>query len=87
MTPQRQEWDDERIDEKFREIDARHRRTQRALRNRPTKRQVNERIAALTGSATRGQIIVAAIGAAALVLAAVITGLVDLHNSVPAPTK
>ncbi len=95
MTPPRQEWDPESLDEKFAEVDAklaeldrRQGRMQRALRNRPTKRQLNERFAEVSGSATRGQIWVAAIGAAALVIAALITGLVDIFNTPPQlPTK
>jgi hypothetical protein len=87
MDPSRSKWDDDALDEKFKELDARHQRTQRALRNRPTKRQVNERFAQVTGSASRGQIWVAAIGAAAIVIAAIIAGVVDIYNAPPFPTK
>jgi hypothetical protein len=94
MDSPRRKWDDDRLDQletridrKFSEIDAQQSRFKRALRNRPTKRQINERFADLTGSASRGQIWVAAIGAAALVIAAIISGVVDVYNTPSFPTK
>lgn len=94
MDSPRSRWDDDALDRKFAELELRQGRLKRALRNRPTRREINlrfdqvmQRFDQLTGSATNTQIIVAAIGAAALVAAALISGVVDLHNATPAPTR
>lgn len=90
MSTQGEKHDDDRyhrLERRVADLEAKQTRFQRALRNRPTKRQVNQRFAELSGAATRGQIWVAAIGGAALVIAALISGVVDIYNTPPLPTK
>lgn len=68
MTPQREEWTSERLDEKFAEVDSKL-----AELNRQT------------GPASNQAVLVAAIGAAAVVVAAVIAAYVQLKTHVPVP--
>ncbi len=89
MNPQRQEWDVERLDaleERVTVVEKQQRGLKRALRNRPTKQQVNDRLAQLGGSATRGQIWIGVLAFAGVIGAAIITGVFDhIFNAPPPP--